>query len=61
MACLDEGEVQPPKWESKVPVMSSYFKVSGWSSKIAKVLVGAIYWLSASKPLETKVKVGGSE
>ena len=51
MACLDEGEVQPPKWESKVPVMSSYFKVSGWSSKIAKVLVGAIYWLSASKPL----------
>ena len=33
---------------------------SGWPSKIEH-LVGAVDWLSASKPLVMKVKVGGSE
>ena len=33
---------------------------SGWLSKIEH-LVGAVDWLSASKPLVMKVKVGGSE
>ena len=34
--------------------------VSGWPSKIAN-LVGVINWLSASKPLKSKIKVGGSK
>ena len=34
--------------------------LSGWPSKIAN-LVGGFDWLSASKPLVMKVKVGGSE
>ena len=34
--------------------------VRGWPSKIEH-LVGAVDWLSASKPLVMKVKVGGSE
>ena len=33
---------------------------SGWPLKIEH-LVGVVYWLSASKRLVMKVKVGGSE